>query len=130
MRQAILDYLKSLATGSFSVVDDLPWSSGGNPLYLTNPKRIYVDRPQITHDPLFHTFDGTSINTEVTAISVYFAADAKQLPANYDSLVSNIKLARNISTIEGVSRRESDVTSEFNQDMLITQIELRFTKLT
>lgn len=130
MRQAILDYLKSLATGSFSVVDDLPWSSGGNPLYLTNPKRIYVDKPQVTHDPLFHTLDGSSINSEVTTISVYFAVDAKQLPANYDSLLSNIKLARNIATIEGVSRRESDVTSEFNQDMLITQIELRFTKLT
>lgn len=130
MRQAILDYLNTLSTGGFSVTTDLPWSSGGNPLYLTNPKRIYVDRPQTTHDPLFRTLDGTSINTEVTSISIYFAADAKQLPANYETLVSNIKLARNIAAIEGVSRRESDVTSDFNQDMLVTQIELRFTKLT
>jgi hypothetical protein len=130
MREAILDYLNSLATGSFSVTSDLPWTSSGSPLYMTNPKRIYVDRPQVTHDPLIRTLDGTSINTEVTSILIYFTADAKQLPANYETLVSNIKLARNISTISGVSRRESDVTSEFNNDMLVTQIELRFTKLT
>ena len=129
MRQQILDYINTLSLGSFSLSQELPWSSSGTPLYLSNIKKIYVDRSQFTNDPLLSTLDGLIINSEITSVKVYFASDAKLLPANYDTLVSNIKLAKDVSTIEGVNRRECDVLTTFENDTLVTEFEFRFTKL-
>jgi hypothetical protein len=129
MRQQILDYINTLSLGSFSLSQELPWSSSGTPLYLSNIKKIYVDRNQFTNDPLLSTLDGLIINSEITSVKVYFASDAKLLPANYDTLVSNIKLAKDVSTIEGVNRRECDVLTTFENDTLVTEFEFRFTKL-
>jgi hypothetical protein len=129
MRQQILDYINTLSLGSFSLSQELPWSSSGTPLYLSNIKKIYVDRSQFTNDPLLSTLDGLVLNSEITSVKVYFASDAKLLPANYDTLVSNIKLAKDVSTIEGVNRRECDVLTTFENDTLVTEFEFRFTKL-
>lgn len=129
MRQQILDYINTLSLGSFSLSQELPWSSSGTPLYLNNIKKIYVDRSQFTNDPLLSTLDGLILNSEITSVKVYFASDAKLLPANYDTLVSNIKLGKDVSTIEGVNRRECDVLTTFNNDTLVTEFEFRFTKI-
>lgn len=129
MRQQILDYINSLSLGSYSVSNELPWSSSGTPLYLNNVKKIYVDRTQSTNDPLFGTLDGLTFNSETTSVKVYFASDAKLLPANYDTVVSTIKLGKDITTVTGFNRRECDVITSFENDLLVTEFEFRFTKL-
>lgn len=129
MRQQILDYINSLSLGSYSVSNELPWSSSGTPLYLNNVKKIYVDRTQSTNDPLFGTLDGLTFNSEITSVKVYFASDAKLLPANYDTVVSTIKLGKDITTVTGFNRRECDVITSFENDLLVTEFEFRFTKL-
>ena len=129
MRQQILDYINSLTLGGYSVSNELPWSSSGTPLYLNNVKKIYVDRTQSTNDPLFATLDGLTFNSEITSVKVYFASDAKLLPANYDTVVSNMKLGKDVTTATGFNRRECDVTTTFENDLLITEFEFRFTKL-
>jgi hypothetical protein len=129
MRQQILDYINSLTLGGYSVSNELPWSSSGTPLYLNNVKKIYVDRTQSTNDPLFATLDGLTFNSEITSVKVYFASDAKLLPANYDTVVSNMKLGKDVTTATGFNRRECDVTTTFENDLLVTEFEFRFTKL-
>ena len=129
MRQTILDIIRATSLGTFSVTDELPWLSSGVPLYVKNFKKIYVDQPQITTEERIATLNGCSINDETTSVRVYFTTDAKQLPNNYDSLVSTIRAGKDDSTITGYTRRECDVTTSFENDAMVTQFEFRFTKI-
>jgi len=129
MRQEVIDYCQSISLGSFTVSSEIPFDDSGVPLYLKNAKRIYVDLPQYATDRLVSALDGLTVSNELATVRVVFSADAKSLPANYEALVSDLRLARDI-TLDGVYRREVDVSTEFEQDMLVTELELRFTKLT
>ena len=130
MRTEIYNYIKTLALGSFKLSDELPFDASGQALYLKNKKSIYVDNAQTAHDTLIYTLDALDINAETTTVRVYVTTDAKQLPNNYSSLVSNIKAARKITTIQGVNRREVDVSTSYVEDAMVTEFEFRFTKLT
>lgn len=130
MRQEVLDYINGLALGSFTVSSDVPYDDSGAPLYIKNVKKIYVDNEQVTVEPLVTALDGPVIDNEVTSVSIYFSADAKQLPANYDTLVSDLKKAKNITTVAGVHRRELDVSTEYQGDLIVNTLELRFNKVT
>ena len=129
MRQEVLDYISGLSLGSFTTTSDLPYDASGNPLYLSNVKKIYVDAEQVATEPLVTALDGPVIDNEVTSVSIYFSADAKQLPANYDTLVSDLKKAKNITTVSGVHRREMDATSEYQGDLIVNTLEVRFNKV-
>ena len=131
MRQDVIDYLQTLNLGTFIVSNELPFSESGTPLYIKNLKKIYVDVDQSTVNPVITTLDGVNVTVDSTAIKMFFANDAKSIPANYDEVVTSLKSARNIlSTTSGISSRRVDVTTDLQADRLITQIELRFIKLT
>jgi hypothetical protein len=130
MREEIINYCASVNLGGFIVSNELPFSDSGVALYLKNPKTVYVDIPQYTSGALIRTLDALTISDEITRVRLYFSADAKSLPANYDTLVSELKLAKDADTITGYARREVDVESEFTADMLVTQLTFRFTKIT
>lgn len=129
MRQEIFDYIDGLSKTGFTLSSALPWTSDGIPLYQKNFKTIYVDMDDVTHDTALATMNGLTFENETTTVRVYFTTDAKQLPNNYETLVSNIREARNIDTITGVTQRQSDVTRTFEADAMVTEIEFRFTKL-
>ena len=130
MRQEILNYVNGLSLGTFSVSSELPYDQSGTALYLSNPKKIYVGNEQTSTEPLVSALDGPVIDNEVTTVSIYFSADAKQLPANYDTLVTNLKAAKNITTVTGIHRRELDAVTEFQGDLLVNSMEIRFNKVT
>lgn len=130
MRQALIDYIKGLTLGTFVVDTQLPWSESGTPLHLKNVKRIYVDRPQFEVETILETLQGQEINTEVTIVRVLFSTDAKQLPTNYETLLADLKLGKDIETDQGFYKRICNVTTEFQNDLLVTELEYRFTKLT
>ena len=129
MRTEIIDYINSLALGGFILNQDLPFEESGTPLYLKNLKRIYVDIAAFENEPLIQALNGLSINNETTVIRVYFSCDAKQLPSNYETLISDLKTAKDITTIEGINRRQVVVSTEITADVLVTTLEYRFTKL-
>jgi hypothetical protein len=79
---------------------------------------------------VIQTLGGFSLSNETNIIRVYFTADAKQVPANYDALVSLLKAAKDITTIVGAYTRECDVTTEFVSDLVVTTLELRYVQLT
>ncbi len=130
MRQEILNYINGLALGTFTVSSEMPYDTSGNALYVQNVKKIYVDNEQTTTEPLVQALDGPVIDNEVTSVSIYFSADAKQLPANYDTLVSDLKKAKNITTVSGVHRREMDASTEYQGDLIVNSMEIRFNKVT
>ncbi len=130
MRQEVIDYLQSQNLGAFTIAGEVPWTETVTALYLKNLRKIYVDVDAFATDPLITTFTGLNINNETTIVRVYFANDAKQLPSNYDEVVSVIKSAKDINTTAGYVRREVNVSTSYDNDRLITEIELRYIKLT
>lgn len=129
MRDEIRTYIGTLNLGGFLLSQEVPWSENGNPLYLKNPKRIYVDVTQTETDPFIQTLNGLTFSNETTVVRLYFSTDAKQIPSNYETVVSELKKGKDITTIQGVNRRECVVNTSFENDMLVTELEYRFTKL-
>lgn len=129
MRTQVIDYVKSLNFTGVSTSTDLPFDDSGVPLYIKNTKRIYVGKEQITSEPLIQTLGATTINNEATSVTVYFTVDAKQLIANYDTIVAGIKAAKDITTFTGVQSRVAEVSTEYQDDLLITSIDITLTRI-
>lgn len=130
MRSLVLTYLDTNKVSGFGVSQNLPFDQNGSALYLQNLKTIYVDNPTTEQEPLIDTLDNCSIVSETTVVNVYVVTDAKTLPSNYDAMVTMVKGARTLSTLEGYTERRCNVlTSYANGDQLVTQFELRYTKL-
>lgn len=131
MRTAILAYLQGLTNsqlGTYSVVEELPWDQNGNPLYLNNLKRIYVDVTQVTQEPNQNSLTLAGVVDQTSVVRVFFVNDAKQLPSNYESLVDLIVQARLTADITGVIERLCQVSTDFDADRLITEFEFSFKK--
>jgi hypothetical protein len=129
MRQELVDYIGTQNLGGFILSSELPYSSSGVPLYVKNVKRIYVDRTEYSNQPLIATLNGVQIDSEIASVRVYFASDAKQLPPNYDTVVSSLRAGKDVDTITGVTRRECVITTNFQEDLLVTELEFRFTTI-
>lgn len=130
MRTEILDYLKELKLKNFNVSDELPFSNSGTALYLKNIKRIYVDLEQVTNEPFIQLLGSYNVDSELHSVRLYFSTDAKQLPSDYNTVASSIRSAKNVTTEENFFRREVNSSTTFENDLMITEFEFRFTKLT
>lgn len=129
MRQEVLDYINSLALGGYLLSEESPWRDNAIPLYIKNLKKIYVDNVEYLSEPLIATLGTLSINQQTRTIRIYFANDAKTLPSNYDTLVEDLITVKNIDLADGTNRREADVRVSYENDVMVTEIEIRFTKL-
>ena len=128
MRQAIIDYIRSLKNKTFGVSDELPFTSG-NVLYLKNLKKVYVAMPQTTNEQILAVLGNHGVFQEVLTVGAFFATDAKTLPSGYEDFVEQVKLAKNVTSDVDYFRREVDVTTSFEADVMVTEFEFRFTKL-
>jgi len=129
MRDNILTYLKANPIQGFGVTEELPWDATDNPLYLKNMKQIYVNQPQTAQDPIFDTLDGGGAVDETTTVTVYVATDAKNLPPQYDKMVSTLRQARLLDLTQGWRQRLTQVASSYEYDALVTEFTFNFTKL-
>ena len=130
MRSEVLDYIKGLNLGSFSVSDEMPRSESGTPLHLRNPKMIYVNSTEYDEQPLISTLNGgCDIHTYTQTVTALFSCDAKNVPNNYDTLVGSLISAKNINTTAGYNSREATVTTSSENDLLVTSIEYAFVKI-
>lgn len=129
MRAELLNYLKDQKFKNFMVSDELPFTSSAVALYLKNVKRIYVDVEQVTTEPFLQVF-GNSIDANVHSVRIYFTTDAKQLPSDYNAVVSAIRNGKTVATEEKFFRREVTSSTTFENDLMVTEFEFRFTKLT
>lgn len=129
MREDIINYIKTLSLGNFSVSEELPRDEGGVPLYLKNPRRIYVSKEEYDTVPVIETLNGFDIHAEQTSVYVYFSTDAKTLPANYGTLITKIKEGKDINQNGGFTKRRVEVMTETDQDLLVTRVNFKFSKL-
>jgi hypothetical protein len=130
MRTQIIDYIQGLNLGTFTVSTELPYSESGEALYVKNPKRIYVDEEQIVSEPLIQTLNSSNVIDEEGSVTIYFSCDSKSLPANYEAVVTALKAIRNLSTVDNVFRRELEVSTGYDGDLLVTELVIRFNKIT
>lgn len=129
MRKQILDYVKKQNLGSFKVDEALPRTESGEALFIKNPRRIYVDNPQIEDTPILSALNGLNIYNSTIRVAVIFATDSKVLSANYNELVDQLLKAKEIDPELGFNTRSADISSEYVNDLLITEIEFSYTKL-
>lgn len=129
MRQQILEHIASKDLGSFSLSKELPFTGSDQPLYEKNFKKIYVDAEQITINPVIQLLNGRDIEQETTSVSVYFTTDAKLLPKDYSNLVKHIRDGRWVELDGNYTTRDCVLSTEYNSDSLITQLEFTFTKI-
>lgn len=126
MRQDILDYIRRLNLGTYKISAELPFNSADTPLYIKNPKTIYVDVAQIDSVPLITALNGLSIREQSTTVSVSFSSDAKQLPSNYESVIEQIQSARQLNPDNTFNRSEVALQTEYINDLLITVIDIKY----
>ncbi|CAB4178759.1 hypothetical protein UFOVP1634_16 [uncultured Caudovirales phage] len=129
MRLEVLDYINTLALGGYLLSNDSPWNDNGVPLYIKNLKKIYVDNTEYLSEPLIATLGPVRINQETQSTRIYFANDAKLIPSNYDTLVQDLRAAKDIDLNDGSNRRQADVRISYENDVMVTEIEVRFTKI-
>ena len=129
MRAELLDYLKALKFKNYNVSDELPFSNSGTAMFAKNVKRIYLDLEQYTNEPFIQLFGDYNIDSEVTSVRLYFTTDAKQLPSDYSTLMNQLRSAKNVPTSEKYFRREVTNSTSFDNDLMLTEVEYRFTKI-
>ena len=129
MRQAIIDGISALSLGTFAVSSELPWIASGQPLYEKNFKVFYVSEPESTETNLFNTLDAGIFAKKESTIRAYVVIDAKQKPANYDSLVSGVRNVKDTTSITGVVSRECDIQTSLQADSMLTEFVFRFTEM-
>ena len=129
MRTELLTYLTAQLTGTIKTSQELPFQEGTNPLYLKNPRRVYLDEPYTEEEVLLPTLGSLQINQRVTIVRWYLTVDAKNRNADLDSALTILGSAKDITTITGVYTRLFDYTVSIDNDRVIYEGEYRFANL-
>jgi len=109
---------------NISISSELPFDSGGNPLYEKNMNTVYVDEQEISVEELYSTLDQGVVNQTTTSINAYFSTDAKNQFNNIDTVVANLLIARNVIT--GTITSESSYETEITDDVITYTFEYNF----
>ena len=101
-------------TSNVDVSQELPFESGGSPLYNKNMGTVYVDEQQISVEQLYRTLDQSNVNTTTTTVNAYLSTDAKNEFNDIDTVVANLLIARNAvaNTIDSTSDYEIEITDD------------------
>ena len=126
IRSDIITQITSNLSGqsNISISEELPFDSGGTPLYEKNMNVIYVDEQDIVVEQLYRTLDQGNVNQTTTNVTAYMSVDAKNQFADINTVVSNILLARN--TITGTTDSASDYETDIEDDVITYTFEYNF----
>jgi hypothetical protein len=126
MRTQILAYLTANLTGSIKTSQELPFDQGGQPLYLKNMRKVYVDESYTEQSELIPLLDDNDINQNIIYVRAYLAMDAKNRNSDLDSALAIIAQAKSTSSITSSFRKEFDYTTTIDNDVLLYEFEYRF----
>ncbi len=126
MRSELLSYLTTAtSTATIKTVSELPWNTAGEPLYLKNMKKFYLDEEQIEQSVLIPTLTGqTDVMSNLITVRGYFAVDAKNQPSGLSPAITTILGAKDRTGIANFGT-ESDYTTEIQNDVIIYTVEYR-----
>jgi len=131
MRQQLINAIKALGLSGYGVTEELPFDESGGSVYIKNPKRIYIDNQQVTKLPLFLTLNGGSrAQNTTTIVTVFIAVDAKNKPANYDDTISKLVAVKDEVDFPGSNSRTVSVATGYEGDLLISELEYEFIRIT
>jgi hypothetical protein len=126
MREQLLAYLTAQLTGSIKVSQEQPFEQGGNPLYLKNMRRVYLQEEQVEQDLLVPVLDDGGVMQSITRVQGYLAVDAKQRNSDLDAALNTLSQARLSANITNSFRKEFDYTTTIDNDQLVYEFEYRF----
>jgi len=126
---AIRDNLKAnldvaLAGSNVSVSAELPFTTGGEALYLKNMKKLYLDQDNIDKSILFTSLDNSDVYNVNTTVTGFLAVDAKNPPGDIDTITDNIITSR--LAISGQPTRECEMATNIESDVLIYTFNFNF----
>jgi hypothetical protein len=125
MRAQLLSYLTTAtSTATIKVVSELPWNTAGEPLYLKNMKKMYLDQTQVEQTTLIPTLNGGDVYQDDLTVTGYFAVDAKNLPSGLDSAITTILSARDKIGVSNFGS-EADYTTDIQDDVIVYTVEYR-----
>ena len=113
----------------FAVSQELPWEQNGQPLYLKNKRKIYVDSDEITQSSLIPTLDHSNILQNDIVCRAFVAVDAKNTPTQTDQMITNVLACRDRTGIVNFIS-ESDYTQERSEDVLTYTFQFRLNTIT
>ena len=127
MRTQLLSAITSAISTltQFAVASELPFEASGQPLYRKNMKRVYVDQEYRVEKILYPVLNGSNVMQDQLIANAYVACDAKNPPAQLDSLVSRVLGAKDSTQVITLTS-ESDYTVDKQEDVLIYSFEFRF----
>jgi hypothetical protein len=108
-----------------NISQELPFDSGGNPLYEKNPNVVYVDEQDIVVEQLYRTLDQGNVNQTTTTVNAYLSTDAKNQFTDINTVVSNLLIARNVVT--NVTDSNSDYETDIEDDTITYTFAYTFT---
>lgn len=125
MRAELLAFLTTAtSTATVKTVSELPWNTAGEPLYLKNMKKFYLDQTQRVETTLIPTLDGNDVFQRDLIVTGYFAVDAKNEPTGLSQAITTILGAKDRTGITNFGT-ESDYTTEIQDDVIIYTVEYR-----
>ena len=114
----------NLATSNVSVSSELPFNSGGEPLYIKNKKHVYVDEDNKEVTELYNTLDGNDIFQTETTVQAFLTVDAKNQPSDIDTIVDTVVAER--LGVSGPHIKECAVDTEITLDYITYSFDFRF----
>lgn len=129
MRTQVIDSIKSKAFNGVRLTEELPYDESGAALYIKNPKTLYVDRTQYESVPIVQTLGGVNINNTTTSVIVYLAVDAKNPMQQLDTIIDSLRSIEDTLSLEGTHTRESTVSTEYEDSLLVVSVEYRLTRI-
>lgn len=128
-RDRVLEFLKTQNLGSYKLSTEVPFTNSGQSLYTKNVKWIYVDKDQTTVDHFIRVLGGVNVDQEIRTVRVFFSNDSKNLPTDYDQVVALLQSAKENARENEHFERQAEASTEFEGDLMITTVELRYSKL-
>jgi hypothetical protein len=129
MRTQIIDSIRSTAINGVNISTELPYDESGVALYLKNPKTLYVDRTQFESVPIVQALNGLNINNTTTSVTVYLAVDAKNPTAQLDNIIQSLRGVLPNIQLDGAHTRESTVSTNYENDLLVVNVEYKLTRI-
>lgn len=129
MRAEVLAYFQANPVPGFAVASELPWDSNGEPLYVKNYKRVYVDQDQVSQESLIEVLNGSGVLNQTTTVTAYVTTDAKNVPSNLSNLINTANRARLVSASAGQTQKTTQVSTELDGDAQIVTFEFSWTQL-
>lgn len=127
MRTTLLANLTvALGTSGITTSSELPWSAGGEQLYLKNMKKVYLGTDQEAHTEMFNCLNPShDVPQREITVTGYLAVDAK----NTNTTQLDLALAKLVQARDAVSNcfvKEYTITNRLEDDKLVYEFTYRF----